>query len=171
MVPGGGAESTSFGLALMIFATVSWSVGSFVSARMPLPRDPFVATTYEMLFGGALLLALGTAFGEPGDLDAAAVSGESLAAFAYLVVAGSLVGFSAYVWLLHHAPISKVVTHQYVNPIVAVVLGALLLGEDLTAATLAGAVLIVGSVFAVVRREREPPRAEEEPAVTAERAA
>jgi drug/metabolite transporter (DMT)-like permease len=163
VAPGGGAEATAIGLALMIFATVSWSVGSFVSPRLPTPRDPFVATAYEMLFGGALLLVLGAAVGEVGDVDAGALSGESLAAFAYLVVAGSLVAFSAYVWLLHNAPISKVVSHQYVNPIVAVVLGALVLGEELTATTLVGALLIVGSVFAVVRREgaeREPARPE-----------
>jgi drug/metabolite transporter (DMT)-like permease len=163
VAPGGGAEATAIGLALMIFATVSWSVGSFVSARLPTPRDPFVATAYEMLFGGVFLLLLGAAVGEIGDVHAGAISGESLAAFAYLVVAGSLVAFSAYVWLLHNAPISKVVSHQYVNPVVAVVLGALVLGEELTATTLAGALLIVGSVFAVVRREgaeREPTGSE-----------
>jgi drug/metabolite transporter (DMT)-like permease len=157
VAPGGGSEATAIGLALMVFATVSWSVGSFVSARAPTPRDPFVATAYEMIFGGAFLLLLGVAFGELGDVEAGAVSGESLAAFTYLVVVGSLVAFSAYVWLLHHAPISKVVTHQYVNPIVAVALGALVLGEELTRTTILGALLIVGSVFAVVRRERDAP--------------
>jgi drug/metabolite transporter (DMT)-like permease len=156
VVPGGDGSSSAVGLALMLGATISWSLGSFFAHRLPLPRDAFVATTWEMLSAGAFLLVLGTATGEAGDVDASAFSGESVAAWLYLAIVGSLVGFTAYAWLLRNAPISKVVTHQYVNPVVAIILGALLLDEQLTLAVAAGAALIVGSVFVAVRQEGRP---------------
>lgn len=153
VVPGAEGASNAVGVAIMLGATVSWSLGSFFGHRLPLPQDGFVATTWEMVTAGVLLLLLGTATGEVGALDAAAFSLESLAAWLYLLVFGSLIGFTAYAWLLRNAPISTVVTHQYVNPLVAIVLGAALLDESLTAATAAGAALIVGAVFVAVRQE------------------
>ncbi|MGE5689765.1 MAG: EamA family transporter [Pseudomonadota bacterium] len=153
VVPGGDGASSAEGLALMLAATVSWSLGSFFAHRLPLPGDGFVATTWEMLSAGAFLLVLGAVAGEVGAVDAAAFSLESIAAWLYLAVVGSLVGFTAYAWLLRNAPISKVVTHQYVNPLVAIVLGAALLDEQLTLAVAAGAALIVGAVFVAVRQE------------------
>ena len=164
VVPAGGSGSTLGGLAIMLAATISWSLGSFFSGRAPLPRDPFVATVWEMLAAAVFLTVLGLAAGEAGDVRPEAFSHRSLAALAYLAVAGSLVGFSAYVWLLHHVPISKVVTHQYVNPLVAVLLGAAFLSERLSWTALLGATLIVGSVFAVVRRETGGPSEPLEPA-------
>src|SRR5262245_3641550 len=164
---GAGGGSTLLGVALMLGATASWSFGSFVSGRLPLPRDPFAATIWEMLGGAAALLVLGTIAGEWRDVDVASVSTSSALAWAYLVVAGSLVGFTAYAWLLRHAPISQVVTHQYVNPLVAVALGALLLGERLTPATAVGAVLVIVAVFVTVRRESLPAGGElERPVAT-----
>ena len=145
--------STAVGLALMLGATASWSTGSFVSQRLRLPADAFVATVYEMLGGGLVLVAVALALGEWRDVHAGELSVASLAAWAYLVLAGSVVGFTAYAWLLRNAPISQVVTHQYVNPLVAIALGALLLGEKLTATTAAGALVVVGAVFATVRQE------------------
>src|SRR5687768_10195561 len=100
---------------------------------------------------GLALLVLGVARGELGTVDPAGFSLESIAAWLYLAVFGSLIGFTAYAWLLRNAPISKVVTHQYVNPLVAIILGAALLDEQLTAATGLGSALIVGSVFVAVR--------------------
>jgi drug/metabolite transporter (DMT)-like permease len=167
VVPGGEGASSAVGLALMLGASVSWSLGSFFGQRLPLAQDGFVATTWEMLCAGAFLLVLGAATGELGDVDPAAFSLESVAAWLYLAVVGSLVGFTAYAWLLRNAPISKVVTHQYVNPVVAIILGALLLDERLTASVAVGAALIVGSVFVVVRQERKPepaPAPDAEPA-------
>lgn len=164
VVPAGGSGSTLGGLAIMLAATISWSLGSFFSHRAPLPRDPFVSTVWEMLAAAVFLTVLGLAAGEAGDVRPEAFSHRSLAALAYLAVAGSLVGFSAYVWLLHHVPISKVVTHQYVNPLVAVLLGAAFLSERLSWTALLGATLIVGSVFAVVRRETGGPSEPLEPA-------
>jgi len=153
VIPGGGSASDAVGLAIALGASISWSLGSFFGHRLPLPRDGFVATTWEMLSAGVFLLVLGTATGEPWTMEAAGFSLESVAAWLYLAVFGSLVGFTAYAWLLRNAPISQVVTHQYVNPLVAIALGALLLDEQLTLAVGVGAALIVGSVFVAVRQE------------------
>jgi drug/metabolite transporter (DMT)-like permease len=158
VVPGGEGASSGVGLALMIGASVSWSLGSFFGHRLPLPRDGFVATTWEMLSAGVVLLVLGAARGELGSADPAAFSLESVLAWLYLGIFGTLVAFTAYTWLLANAPISKVVTHQYVNPIVAIALGALLLGEEITVAVAVGAALIVGSVFVAVRQENAAAR-------------
>jgi len=152
--------SVAVGLLVMLAASLSWSRGSFVSRRLTLPADPFVATVYEMLGGGLVLTAAALAIGEGGDLGAGALQPGPVAAWAYLAVVGSVVGFSAYVWLLRNAPISQVVTHQYVNPLVAVALGALLLGERPGAATLAGAALIVGAVVVTARHEGRATGAE-----------
>jgi len=122
-----------------------------------------VATVYEMLGGGLLLVAVALAAGEASDLDAAALAPGPLAAWAYLAIVGSVLGFTTYVWLLGNAPISQVVTHQYVNPLVAVALGALLLDERPGQATLAGAALIVGAVVVTARREGRGEPAEPTP--------
>ena len=157
VAPGLGEGSTALGLATMIAATISWSTGSFVSRKLPLPRNPFVATFYEMAFGGIFLLTGALVLGEPGRLDAEAFALDSVVAWVYLVVFGSLVGFTAYAWLLRVAPISLVVTHQYVNPLVAIALGMLLLGERPSPLTLAGAALVIGSVYFAVRAESPRP--------------
>ncbi len=163
VIPGGGGTSSAAGVAIALGASISWSLGSFFAHRLPLPRDGFVATTWEMLSAGVLLLALGVVTGEPWTMEAAGFSVESIAAWLYLGVFGSLIGFTAYAWLLRNAPISKVVTHQYVNPLVAIALGALLLDEQLTLAVAAGATLIVGSVFVAVSQEGGGGRATREP--------
>ena len=147
----GGA--TAVGLVVMLTASISWSSGSYASRWLQLPRDPLVATVYEMLGGGVVLTVAAVATGELADLDADAFAPGPIAAWAYLAVVGSVLGFTAYVWLLDNAPISQVVTHQYVNPLVAVALGALLLDERPEAATLAGATLIVGAVVVTARSE------------------
>jgi drug/metabolite transporter (DMT)-like permease len=158
VIPGGGGSASAVGLAIALGASISWSLGSFFGHRLPLPRDGFVATTWQMLSAGVFLLVLGVATGEPWTMDAAGFSLESIAAWLYLGVFGSLIGFTAYAWLLRNAPISKVVTHQYVNPLVAILLGALLLDEQLTLAIGLGAALIVGSVFVAVRQENAAAR-------------
>jgi drug/metabolite transporter (DMT)-like permease len=163
VVPGGvGGGSLAIGLVVMLVASISWSRGSFVSRRLSLPSDPFVATVYEMLAGGLVLVVAGLVAGEAAQLDRAAFEPGPVAAWAYLAIMGSVVGFSAYAWLLRNAPISQVVTHQYVNPLVAICLGALLLGERPGPATLAGAALIVAAVVVTARHEgRSAPGATE----------
>src|SRR5262249_10775250 len=115
--------------------------------------NPFVASVYEMAVGGTLLLLGALAFGEWGQVDSSTFAFDSVLAWAYLVVMGSLVGFSAYAWLLRVAPISLVVTHQYVNPLVAVVLGMAFPGERPSPWTRAGAALIIGAVYVAIRAE------------------
>ncbi|MDP9398404.1 MAG: EamA family transporter, partial [Actinomycetota bacterium] len=162
---GGGGNAATWGLLMILAASACWALGSFLSARLPLPADPLVATTYEMLLGGGLQLVLGAAVGELRGFDPGAVSGRSWAAWGYLVVVGSLVAFSAYVWLLGNAPISLTATYAYVNPVVAVLLGALLLDEAVTAAIVAGGAVVVAGVALVVTAERprrRDPAAEEE---------
>jgi drug/metabolite transporter (DMT)-like permease len=153
VAPGLGAGSTALGLAVMISATMFWSTGSFLSRRLSLPSNPFVATAYEMAFGGVFLTLASVAFGEWAELSGATLALDSVLAWAYLVVMGSLVGFTAYAWLLRVAPISLVVTHQYVNPLVAIALGMVFLGERPSPWSLAGATLVVGAVYVTVRRE------------------
>ncbi len=153
VVPGGSGAASAVGIAMGLAASISWSLGSFFAHRLPLPQDGFVATTWEMLSAGVFLLVRGRVTGEPWSLDAGGFTLESIVAWLYLAVFGSLIGFTAYAWLLRNAPISKVVTHQYVNPLVAIALGALLLDEQLSLTTGLGAALIVGSVFVAVRQE------------------
>ena len=153
VAPGLGAGSTALGLAVMISATVSWSLGSFFSGRLSLPRDPFVATAYEMATGGLFLTVGALAFGEFGELSSATFALDSVLAWVYLVVMGSLVGFTAYAWLLRVAPISLVVTHQYVNPLVAITLGMLFLSERPSPWSLAGALVVLAAVYVAIRAE------------------
>ena len=153
VAPGLGAGSTALGLAIMISGSVSWTLGSFLSKRLPLPRDPFVGSVYEMAAGGVFLALGSLAFGEWSDVGSGTFALDSVLAWMYLVVAGSLVGFSAYAWLLKVAPISLVVTHQYVNPLVAIALGMAFLGERPSVWTLAGAALIIGAVYVAIRAE------------------
>jgi len=146
-------EAGWFGLALILVADVSMAVASFASSRLPVPDDTLVATALELLAAGAVLSLAGLLTGEARDLALDQLSGASLAALGYLVVAGSLIAYTAYVWLLANAPVSQATTHTHVNPVVAIALGWLVLQERVTLATLAGAALVVGSVAAVVGRE------------------
>ncbi len=147
--PEGGA--TWWGIGLAGLSAVAWALGSYLSSRIPLPQDAIVATTYEMLAGGLLLLPVGLAeHPQPGSFSA-----RSLLAFAYLVVFGSVIGYTAYVWLLHHAPLGTVSTYAYVNPVVAIALGVLFLDEHVSARVAVGAAVVLGSVAIVVRRESD----------------
>jgi drug/metabolite transporter (DMT)-like permease len=154
LLPGGRPDGVPIGMALLIVvAAASWALGSFLSPRMALPRDPLLSTAWSLLIGGLVLLACGAGAGEAGSLDLGAFSAKSVAALAYLVVVGSIVAFSCYAWLLAHAPISQVSTYAYVNPVIAVALGALFLSEQVRPATVAGMVLVVASVAVIVRQE------------------
>src|SRR4249920_1405160 len=161
VAPGLGAGSTALGLAVMISASASWTLGSFLSKRLPLPGNPFVATVYEMAIGGLALLLGSLAFGEWSKPGSSTFALDSVLAWVYLVVMGSLVGFTAYAWLLRVAPISLVVTHQYVNPLVAIALGMAFLGERPSPWTLGGAALVIGAVYVAIRAES--PRASARP--------
>jgi drug/metabolite transporter (DMT)-like permease len=138
-------------LLTLVAASFFWALGSYISPRVPLPRDLLLAAAAQQVLGGLVLLAIGFAAGE--TLDVGQWSGRSLGGFAYLVTAGSLLAYTAYIWLLHNAPISTVATYAFVNPVVAVVLGWWILSEQLTVAMLVAAAVIVASVALVVRTE------------------
>jgi drug/metabolite transporter (DMT)-like permease len=159
----GGGSGTGVGIAVILLASLAWSTGSFLSARLPLPADTFVASVYEMAAGGLMLLVLG--FGSGERLDFGQVSTRSWLALAYLVIFGSLLAFTSYVWLLGNAPISLVGTYAYVNPTVAVLLGALVLDEPVGPTTLAGGVVIILGVGLVVSTERRSRRPDPVPPV------
>jgi drug/metabolite transporter (DMT)-like permease len=147
--------AATWGIALIVAASASWAAGSYYSARLTLPADAILSTTMQMLCAGALMVVLALIRGEAARLELDGISGASALAFAYLVVAGSLLAFTAYTWLLRNAPISAVATYAYVNPVVAIVLGALILSEELTLVMLLAAGVIVASVAFVVTRQHE----------------
>ncbi|MGH2753690.1 MAG: EamA family transporter [Actinomycetota bacterium] len=154
IVPGDQPGTASLGhLLLIVAASMSWATGSFISKRLPLPKDPFVSTAAQMLGGGVVLAVAGVIGGEASNLDVSTFSGASIAGLVYLIVAGSLLAFTAYVWLLQNAPISKVSTYAYVNPVVAIFLGWLILSEEVTPVIIAGAAVIVAAVAWIVRME------------------
>ena len=138
------------GAAAVLLATISWAVGSLHSRHATLPPSPFMATAAEMLTGGAGLLAVSVLTGELIDFNPAGIPREALAAIAYLVVFGSFVALSAYVWLLRVQPTERVATYAYVNPVVAVLLGAVVLGEPLTPRVIVASAIIVASVGLIV---------------------
>jgi drug/metabolite transporter (DMT)-like permease len=149
-----GGSFPAWTLAVVVFAGLCWAFGSWLQPRIRLPRDPFVLVAYEMLVGGGLLIVLGLAGGE--RLDPLAYSARSWMAWGYLVLFGSVVAFSAYVWLLQSAAVSLVATYAYVNPLVAVFLGWLILAEPVTLATLVGGTVVVLAVAVVVSGELRP---------------
>jgi len=140
------------GILVLMLATISWAAGSLYSRRASLPSSPFMATATEMICGGALLLLVSTLTGEPWRLDPAAVTLKSLFAVGYLTLFGSLVGFTAYVWLLRVVSPARVSTYAFVNPVIAVFLGWTLGGEELTARMGLAALVIVGGVVLIVMR-------------------
>ena len=150
---GSSGELDLVGVAMLLVATMSWALGTFLAPRLRMPRDGLLSTGLQQLVGGVVLVLAGGAVGELGRLDASAYSMDSLVALAYLVVFGSLVAFTAYSWLLQHAPVSLVSTYAYVNPVVAVLLGAVFLAEPVTASILVGAAIIVAAVAFIVTRE------------------
>jgi drug/metabolite transporter (DMT)-like permease len=141
-----------------VLAAGSWAAGSVYSKRAPLPRRPLVGAGMEMLAGGALLAVMGLATGELGRLHPSRVSAESFLGLAYLMVFGSLVAFTAYVWLLKRARLSLVGTYAYVNPVVAVFLGWLILSEPITGRTLVASGVIMVAVALIVTARSGPAR-------------
>ena len=169
LLPGDRPEDAPVGgMLILVAAACCWATGSFASGRLSIPEDPIRAAAVQMVVGGGVMTLVGLAAGEAGDVHVSAFSAQSVLAFAYLVLVGSLVAYTAYAWLLRHAPISQVATYAYVNPVVAIALGALFAGEELTPMMAIAAAVIVGSVAGTIREEapaRKEPAAAEEPAV------
>jgi drug/metabolite transporter (DMT)-like permease len=140
------------GAAALVFATVTWAIGSVYSRHAPKPEAALLAVAMQMIAGGGLQLGGGLALGEMGRLDLAHITPTSAWAFVYLTLIGSLVGFTAYVWLLGVSTPAKVSTYAYVNPLIAVFLGHLVLNEEVpNSVALAGA-LILAAVILITRQ-------------------
>ena len=153
--PHGGAPL--WALLLVVASAVTWAVGAFLSGKLPMPDDTFAATAYEMLAGGVILLPIALATTNPHPSD---FSARSILGWVYLVTFGSLIGYTAFTWLLDNAPIGRVATYAYVNPVVAIALGAIVLHESITWTIVLGAAIVLACVAVVVRRESIPPEAE-----------
>jgi drug/metabolite transporter (DMT)-like permease len=145
-----------WGVAAVLLSPIAWALGSlFASHRAELPPDPLVNTGGQMVTGGLVLMGMAAVTGEFGRFDPAAVSAASVAAFLYLAIIGSLVAFTAYGWLLRVAPLPLVATYAYVNPVVAVILGAIVLQEPIDGRVLlAGATIIAAVALIVTTRSR-----------------
>jgi drug/metabolite transporter (DMT)-like permease len=140
------------GAAIVLAASAFWAFGSWIQPRLTLPKSSFVLTVHEMWTGGVMMIAAGFARGErPHPTEYGA---QTWLAWGYLVVIGSMVAYSAYVWLLANAPIGLVATYAYVNPVVAVFLGWLILDEPITSAVVIGGLVIVAAVAIVISVER-----------------
>jgi len=151
LLPSSGLDAFDpFGIGILVVAAICWASGSLYARRGPLPGSHLLGTGMEQLAGGLVLLAVGVAVGDIGRFDPAAVTTASLISLGFLIVFGSLVAFTAYVWLLNHVAVTTVATYAYVNPVVAVALGIAFRGETLTPRSLLAAALIIGAVVAMV---------------------
>lgn len=150
--PGAEGQSVLLWMLIIMAGSISWGYTSYRSKNMDTPENAFLLSAYEMLFAGMTLLLVGLLFGESVNdfLNASAVS---FGGWVYLIIIGSLLGFSTYVWLLEHAPISLVSTYTYVNPVVAVALGMLIFNEKLTTNVLVGGLIVLVAVAVVIRTE------------------
>ncbi|HTY37762.1 MAG TPA: EamA family transporter [Bacteroidota bacterium] len=145
----GGGEVSLVGASVLLLSSVCWAYGSFYSRRATLPSSPALANGMEMFIGGVGLILVGLVTGELSDLQLAAVTVKSLLAVAYLVVFGSIIGFSSYIYLFHHTTPTRASTYAYVNPIVAVIIGWSVGGEELPARVFLAAALIIAAVAAI----------------------
>ena len=143
--PGGGGAG-HWQTLVVLMAPLLWALGSLYARTAPAPSQPLAAIAMEMIAGGVLLTLAGIASGELAHVQLASVSVASVLSFAYLILVGALVGYVAYIWLLHHVSVTAASTYAFVNPVVAVALGAVVLGEQITAMTLVASALIVGAV-------------------------
>ncbi len=155
----GGMSVDPTGAAILIFATLCWTAGSLYSRGAPVPRSMMLFTGMQMLAGGALLTLAGLATGETARFHPGAFSTESMFGFAYLVVFGSLIGFSAYVYVLRHASVAAASTYAYVNPVVAVFLGWLIADEPMSGRTLVAAAIIISAVVMISSPGKKSPPA------------
>ncbi len=152
---GGSGRVSAVGVIVILVAAFTWALGTIMARRVTIPSTPALASGTELLCGGVALLVLAAADREFGSLHLAHISARSWLALGYLIVVGSIVAFSAYGIVVRALPTATVATYAYVNPVIAVLLGTLILNERLTPAMLGGGALIVGAVVLVVRRS--PP--------------
>jgi drug/metabolite transporter (DMT)-like permease len=147
------------GMTILLCSSLIWSAGSLYSRHAKISTSPFLAAAQQMLCGGTLLIVAGMAKGEWRQFDPGRITAQSAWAFVYLVLIGGIIGYVSYAWLLRHCEPAKVATYAYVNPIVAVLLGAFFAHESLSLRTVAAAGLIIGSVALVITAQQLRPKA------------
>jgi drug/metabolite transporter (DMT)-like permease len=157
-----GAPIDTAGAVGLIIGAIAWSIASALARKLPLPSSKVMSSGAQMLAGGVMLLAISAARGEWRGFNLLAVSGSAWIALAYLVFAGSIAGFTAYVWLLHRESPTKVGTYAYVNPVVAVIIGYFLGGEPLGARTVLGGVFVLASVVTITSMRTKTPAVAED---------
>lgn len=155
---GNPAGHPAIGMSILLFSSFIWSAGSLYSRIAKHSASPFLAVAQQMLCGGSLLILVGMFAGETKRFHPDQITALSLGAFVYLVLIGAIVGYTAYFWLLRHCDPANVSTYAYVNPIVAVLLGALFAHETVTLRTLLAAALIIGSVALIITVQRLRPK-------------
>ena len=153
----GGAPIDGRGAIALIFASASWSVASALTRKLPLPASKVMSSGAQMLTGGMFLALVAAALGEFRNFHPSTVSREAWLALLYLIVAGSILAFTAYVWLIHHESPTKVGTYAYVNPVVAVLLGYFVAGEELSLRTILGALCVLISVVVITTTRPQKP--------------
>ena len=154
--PGSVGAGSPGWIAFTLISPLTWALGSMYARSAPMPRRPLLATSMEMLCGGAVLCVTATLLGEWGQFHPAAISAVSVAGFVYLVVAGSMVGYTAYTYLNGKVSPQAASSYAYVNPLVAVLLGWAFVGETITPTTLLAGGLIVVAVVALLAGDRRP---------------
>jgi drug/metabolite transporter (DMT)-like permease len=137
-------------MLVAVAATLCWTAGSLYARNAPLPSAPLLGSGMQQLVGGAVILAVALAVGEAAQLDVASITTASWLGLAWLIVAGSFVGFSCYLWLLRNVRTSLVSTYAYVNPLVAITLGIVILDETLTLGSIVAGAVILASVALIV---------------------
>ncbi|HEY7001374.1 MAG TPA: EamA family transporter [Candidatus Udaeobacter sp.] len=155
-----GGRHPAIGMSILLVSSFIWSAGSLYSRSAKHAASPFLTAAQQMLCGGVLLLLAGIVTGELRTFHPRSISMLSLASFIYLIIIGAVVGYTAYIWLLRHCEPAKVATYAYVNPIVAVLLGAAFAGETLSMGVLIAGALIIGSVAIVITAQQLTARAE-----------
>jgi drug/metabolite transporter (DMT)-like permease len=144
-----GQQGEAGGMALVLCSACAWGVGSFIQRKLRLKGSPYLHAGWQMVFGGAATTVIGLFVGEVGRISSEAITPRAVGAFFYLLVVGSLIGFVAYIWLLKHVGTAVAGTYAYVNPVLAVILGALVDGEQVTPFMMAAVPLVLSSVALV----------------------
>ena len=153
--PGADPSKVKFWMFMILIGNIAWAFGTFMTQRIPIPKDPFVLTTYEMLFGGLALIIASFFNGERFKVELITqMSPTSKWAWIYLVLIGSIVGYGAYIWLLNNTSLSLASTYAYVNPVIAVMLGVIVLSEPVDWPLFLGGAVVLSGVALVVSGER-----------------
>ena len=155
----GGSPIDGPGAVALIIASISWSIATVLARKLPLPPSKVMSSGAQMLAGGIMLTLAAAGFGEFHNFHPSTVSSGAWFSLLYLIIAGSIIGFTAYVWLIHHESPTKVGTYAYVNPVVAVVLGYFFGGEPLGLRTILGTMFVLISVLVITTTQAKKPAA------------